>query len=221
MPDGTAPLSELRQIIAGHTLADEKATLDDLIALAALGDDDRTAIAAEAARLVRAVRGSTRPGMMESFLAEYGLTTKEGVALMCLAEALLRVPDRWTMDELIEDKVAPADWSRHLGHSSSPLVNASTWALMLTGRVVAEHGEDDLPGALHGMVKRLGEPVIRTAITSPTARRSRPSPCTAATTTSAPTRASRSSSRPCTRATSSGRSRMCWTTSPPAPARSR
>ncbi|MEQ8818393.1 MAG: bifunctional proline dehydrogenase/L-glutamate gamma-semialdehyde dehydrogenase PutA [Thalassobaculum sp.] len=154
----------LRPVIAGQTLADEKATLDALIALAGLGADDRAAIARDAARLVRAVRGNTRPGMMESFLAEYGLTTKEGVALMCLAEALLRVPDRWTMDELIEDKVAPADWSRHLGHSSSPLVNASTWALMLTGRVVGERDEDDLAGALHGMVKRLGEPVIRTAV---------------------------------------------------------
>lgn len=164
MRDGTDTLSDLRRVIAGHTLADEKTTLDGLIALAGLDSGDRDAISAEAARLVRAVRGGGRPGMMESFLAEYGLTTKEGVALMCLAEALLRVPDRWTMDELIEDKVAPADWSRHLGHSSSPLVNASTWALMLTGRVVGGHDDDDLAGALHGMVKRLGEPVIRTAV---------------------------------------------------------
>jgi len=164
MRDGTDTLSELRRTIAGQTLANEKATLDGLVGLAALGAEDRTAISADAARLVRAVRSGTKPGMMESFLAEYGLTTKEGVALMCLAEALLRVPDRWTMDELIEDKVAPADWSRHLGHSSSPLVNASTWALMLTGRVVGEPDEGDLAGALHGMVKRLGEPVIRTAV---------------------------------------------------------
>lgn len=164
MRDGTDSLTDLRQSIAGHVLADEKATLDGLVELAALGADERTAISADAARLVRAVRGNARPGMMESFLAEYGLTTKEGVALMCLAEALLRVPDRWTIDALIEDKVAPADWSRHLGHSSSPLVNASTWALMLTGRVISGHEEDDLPGALRGMVRRLGEPVIRTAV---------------------------------------------------------
>jgi RHH-type transcriptional regulator, proline utilization regulon repressor / proline dehydrogenase / delta 1-pyrroline-5-carboxylate dehydrogenase len=164
MRDDTDTLSELRRSIAAHTLADEKATLDGLIAIADLDTGVRTTISADAARLVRAVRGSTKPGIMESFLAEYGLSTKEGVALMCLAEALLRVPDRWTIDALIEDKVAPADWGRHLGHSSSPLVNASTWALMLTGRVVGGHEDEDLAGALHGMVKRLGEPVIRTAV---------------------------------------------------------
>jgi len=164
MRDGSDTLARLRQTIAGHVLADEKATLDGLVSLAALDGDARAGIAAEAARLVRAVRGGTKPGIMESFLAEYGLTTKEGVALMCLAEALLRVPDKSTIDALIEDKVAPADWSRHLGHSSSPLVNASTWALMLTGRVVGGGEEDDLAGALHGMVRRLGEPVIRTAV---------------------------------------------------------
>ena len=100
---------------------------------------------------------------MEVFLAEYGLSTDEGVALMCLAEALLRVPDADTIDALIEDKIAPSDWGQHLGHSSSSLVNASTWALMLTGRVL----QDDQPGPvghLRGAIKRLGEPVIRTAV---------------------------------------------------------
>jgi RHH-type proline utilization regulon transcriptional repressor/proline dehydrogenase/delta 1-pyrroline-5-carboxylate dehydrogenase len=77
---------------------------------------------------------------MEVFLAEYGLSTEEGVALMCLAEALLRVPDADTVDALIEDKIAPSDWGAHLGQSSSPLVNASTWALMLTGRVLRRRG---------------------------------------------------------------------------------
>ena len=79
---------------------------------------------------------------MEVFLAEYGLSTDEGVALMCLAEALLRVPDADTIDALIEDKIAPSDWGKHLGHSASSLVNASTWALMLTGRVL----DDEEPG---------------------------------------------------------------------------
>ena len=63
---------------------------------------------------------------MEVFLAEYGLSTEEGIALMCLAEALLRVPDAETIDALIEDKIAPSDWGKHMGHSASPLVNAST-----------------------------------------------------------------------------------------------
>ena len=102
------------------------------------------------------------PGLMEVFLAEYGLSTDEGVALMCLAEALLRVPDADTIDALIEDKIAPSDWGKHLGKSTSSLVNASTWALMLTGKVLDE--ERSPIGALRGAIKRLGEPVIRTAV---------------------------------------------------------
>ena len=101
--------------------------------------------------------------MMEVFLAEYGLSTDEGVSLMCLAEALLRVPDADTIDALIEDKIAPSDWQRHLGRSTSSLVNASTWALMLTGRVL-EPSQPGPIGHLRGAIKRLGEPVIRTAV---------------------------------------------------------
>ena len=100
---------------------------------------------------------------MEVFLSAYGLSTKEGVALMCLAEALLRVPDTETMDELIRDKIAPHDWSAHSGGSASIFVNASTWALMLTGRVLDE-GEGGIERTLRSMVRRLGEPVIRTAV---------------------------------------------------------
>jgi RHH-type transcriptional regulator, proline utilization regulon repressor / proline dehydrogenase / delta 1-pyrroline-5-carboxylate dehydrogenase len=100
--------------------------------------------------------------MMEAFLAEYGLSTEEGVGLMCLAEALLRVPDAETIDELIADKIEPSNWGAHLGHSSSSLVNAATWGLMLTGRVL-----DDRPGpaaSLRGLIRRMGEPVVRTAV---------------------------------------------------------
>ena len=110
MRDGTDTLPDIRRTIAARTLADEKATLDGLIALADLDAGLRTAISADAARLVRAVRGGSKPGMMESFLAEYGLSTKEGVALMCLAEALLRIPDDDTAEALIRDKIAAADW---------------------------------------------------------------------------------------------------------------
>ena len=117
-----------------------------------------------AAALVRDIRGKGRPGLMEVFLSEYGLSTNEGIALMCLAEALLRVPDRETIDELIEDKIAPSKWGEHLGRSSSSLVNASTWALMLTGRVLKEDQEPGLAAVLHGAIKRLGEPVIRSAV---------------------------------------------------------
>ncbi|MGI9389862.1 MAG: bifunctional proline dehydrogenase/L-glutamate gamma-semialdehyde dehydrogenase PutA [Boseongicola sp.] len=133
-----------------------------LVETAALSDRRRKDIVAHAAKLVADIRDSGRPGLMEIFLAEYGLSTDEGIALMCLAEALLRVPDPETIDALIEDKIAPSDWGRHLGQSSSSLVNASTWALLLTGRVLDETGLG-VTGALRGAIKRLGEPVIRAA----------------------------------------------------------
>ncbi|MEM5468938.1 bifunctional proline dehydrogenase/L-glutamate gamma-semialdehyde dehydrogenase PutA [Celeribacter marinus] len=141
----------------------EGEVLDALIAQAALCAPVRAAISARAAGLITRIRKESAPTLMEHFLAEYGLSTREGVALMCLAEAMLRVPDRETMDELIEDKIAPSDWSRHLGAASSPMVNASTWALMLTGRVLDDE-KPGLAGTLRGAIKRLGEPVIRTAV---------------------------------------------------------
>ena len=95
--------------------------------------------------------------MMELFLGEYGLSSEEGVALMCLAEALLRVPDAATMDALIEDKIAPSEWRKHLGESHSNLVNASTWALFLTGHVLDAPARG-VAGVLRGAIKRLGEP---------------------------------------------------------------
>ncbi len=157
------PLDAIRAEIRANILPDEAAALARLIALADLSDAERAAISARAADLVRAVRGSSDPRLMEVFLSAYGLSTKEGVALMCLAEALLRVPDAETMDDLIRDKIAPHDWSAHSGGSSSIFVNASTWALMLTGKVLDE-GEGGIEGTLRSMVRRLGEPVIRTAV---------------------------------------------------------
>src|SRR5690606_9661124 len=113
--------------------------------------------------LVRQVRASSSRHFMEEFLSEYGLSTTEGVALMCLAEALLRVPDTATVDDLIRDKIASHNWSAHSGESASIFVNASTWALMLTGRVL-EEGEAGIDRTLRVMVRRLGEPVIRRAV---------------------------------------------------------
>ena len=132
----------LRATIDTGTYAEPDAVLAALIETANLSEQDRKDITAMAAGLVHDIRGTTSPGLMEVFLAEYGLSTDEGVALMCLAEALLRVPDAETMDALIEDKIAPSDWGRHMGHSTSTMVNASTWALMLTGRVL----DDEQPG---------------------------------------------------------------------------
>ncbi len=146
------------------SLSDEATLVAQNLAAAALDAKARAAITARAAQLVTQIRSSAKPGLMEVFLAEYGLSTDEGIALMCLAEALLRVPDAPTMDALIEDKIAPADWGRHLGRSSSSLVNASTWALMLTGKVLDDR-EPGVVGHLRAAMKRLGEPVIRTAVT--------------------------------------------------------
>ena len=162
MSHSTADLDAIRAAMRADTLPDEAAVVRRLSAEAGLDVEARAAIAARAAALIRQVRGESTPGLMEVFLAEYGLSTKEGVALMCLAEALLRVPDAETIDALIEDKIAPSDWGKHLGQSSSSLVNASTWALMLTGKVLAE--PEGLAAVLRGAVKRLGEPVIRTAV---------------------------------------------------------
>ena len=156
-------LAALRKEIRSNYLPDEDAALERLVSTANLDSAEREAISKHAAGLVRAVRGSSDPRLMEVFLSAYGLSTKEGVALMCLAEALLRVPDTETMDELIRDKIAPQDWSAHSGSSASIFVNASTWALMLTGRVLDE-GEGGIERTLRAMVRRLGEPVIRTAV---------------------------------------------------------
>ncbi|MGM0537113.1 MAG: bifunctional proline dehydrogenase/L-glutamate gamma-semialdehyde dehydrogenase PutA [Pseudomonadota bacterium] len=156
-------VSELRARIREHYAADEATVLQGLVARITLSEDGRRQVADVGAGYVERVRKERSPSMMEAFLAEYGLSTAEGVGLMCLAEALLRVPDAETIDDLIHDKIEPSDWGAHLGKSSSSLVNASTWALMLTGKVL----EDDPKGparALRGLVRRMGEPVVRKAV---------------------------------------------------------
>ncbi|MBU0582441.1 MAG: bifunctional proline dehydrogenase/L-glutamate gamma-semialdehyde dehydrogenase PutA [Alphaproteobacteria bacterium] len=158
-------LSSLRADIRANYLPDEAETLGRLVSMAALDSGERKKISARAADLVRTVRNSSDSHLMEVFLSAYGLSTREGVALMCLAEALLRVPDNETIDELIRDKIAPQDWSAHSGESSSIFVNASTWALMLTGKVL-EDGDQGIEGTLRSMVRRLGEPVIRRAVSA-------------------------------------------------------
>ena len=127
-----------------------------------------TAVHAEAAAIAtRLIEGARRrrPSGLDAFLHAYGLETREGIALMCLAEALLRVPDSATADALIRDKLAGVDWSAHLGESSSTFVNAATFSLMLTGEVLAAHESrgEGLGDALRRAVSRLGEPVIRQA----------------------------------------------------------
>ena len=158
-----ADLQTLRTQIRAAHLADETTLLTDLQKEANLTDATKSAATTSATNLVTKIRTEGASGMMEVFMAEYGLSTDEGIALMCLAEALLRVPDSETVDALIEDKIAPSDWGSHLGKSSSSLVNASTWALMLTGKVLHDE-EPGIAATLKSAVRRLGEPVIRTAV---------------------------------------------------------
>ncbi len=157
----------LRRALREDSLADETAVVRRLTAEAKLDAAACDRIAARARQLVEAVRRSrVRQGGIDAFLHEYELSSKEGVVLMCLAEAMLRVPDAFTVDKLIADKLGTAEWQNHLGKSESLFVNASTWALMLTGRVVRlEEGDrSDLGGFLRRLVHRSGEPVIRTAV---------------------------------------------------------
>jgi RHH-type proline utilization regulon transcriptional repressor/proline dehydrogenase/delta 1-pyrroline-5-carboxylate dehydrogenase len=158
--------AELRAAIAAAYRADEASVVARLLAEVRHDDAQQARISVRARGLIEGVRAHAGGGGVEKFLQEYQLSTPEGIVLLCLAEALLRIPDADTADRLIRDKLGHGDWEAHLGKSQSLLVNASTWALMLTGRVVAL---DDLTGgALSEVVGRLiarsGEPVIRTAI---------------------------------------------------------
>ncbi len=154
----------LRQKIRSNYLASEALVMNQLVLEADLPERLRQNISSKAVALIKTIRKSSVPSMMENFLAEYGLSTREGIALMCLAEALLRVPDAYTIDELIEDKISHHNWGQHIGCSESPLVNASTWALLLTGKLMAGDDAGLMRFTLQGLVKRLGEPVVRTAV---------------------------------------------------------
>lgn len=163
MPPALPPRDE----VASYHLMDEVRLVGGLIERAVYTTDERRRIADTARRLVHAVRAARgQHGGIDAFVHEYGLTSEEGVILMCLAEALLRIPDADTADALIAEKIGGGQWDQHLGHSNSLFVNASTWGLMLTGRIVrlgAAKGSSPL-----SLVKRLvaqsGEPVIRQAL---------------------------------------------------------
>jgi hypothetical protein len=157
-------MADCRQTIRSHYLAEETTVIKALVANASISSDVRRRISARPAELVRDVRANSTPTMMEKFLAQYGLTTKEGVALMCLAEALLRVPDKSTIDALIEDKISSGKWGDHRGQSPSSLINSSTWALLITGKLLSPVDPQGLANTLRGMVKRMGEPVVRSAV---------------------------------------------------------
>jgi len=147
------------------------AFLDEGKAISLLLDDGRMPLplreaVSERAKRLLAVAAAAKPQGLEAFLQEYSLSSQEGIVLMCLAEALLRIPDDATRSRLIRDRVGRAEWARHQGRSESFLVNASTWALMLTGRMMP--AEAAVPADLSGLWSRLfarsGEAMVRRAV---------------------------------------------------------
>lgn len=160
-------LSTLQRAICTAYRVDEKQCLDELLIQADLPQDALTRIQDTARKLVIDVRKRRLgKGGLDAFLFEYDLSSEEGVALMCLAEALLRIPDNETIDKLIKDKITQPDWEQHLGKSKSTFVNAATWALMLTGKVISPHRATthNLSTVLQRLTRRSGEPVIREAV---------------------------------------------------------
>jgi RHH-type proline utilization regulon transcriptional repressor/proline dehydrogenase/delta 1-pyrroline-5-carboxylate dehydrogenase len=162
------PAAPLRAAISASCRIDESAAVARILDAAQIPTEMRDRIADRARALVIAVRRDRLgKGGIDAFLQEYALSSPEGVALLCLAEALLRVPDAETVDRLIRDKIGEANWESHLGRSESVFVNASTWALMLTGRLLHTTGaQHDLRSVLRRLVARSGEPVVRQAVTA-------------------------------------------------------
>ena len=158
----SAALIPIRTTINHAYLGNEGEAVDALLPLARLNAAEQLQTETQARQLITQVRTAERSlGGVGAMLKEYDLSSQEGVLLMCLAEALLRIPDAATADKLIQDKLSSAEWRSHLGNSSSLFVNASTWGLLLTGQIVKH---DDSPSLFSRMVSRSGEPLIRMAI---------------------------------------------------------
>ncbi|MDV6252881.1 bifunctional proline dehydrogenase/L-glutamate gamma-semialdehyde dehydrogenase PutA [Vibrio sp. EA2] len=161
------PLDELEAIISSLYMPDETKVLQELIPLATPSKSEKTEMEQQANQLIRAIRADkTSIQMIDALLLEYSLDTHEGILLMCLAEALMRIPDAETADALIRDKLAIADWKSHLKGNNSAFVNASTWGLMLTGKICnLEQVESTTPvKAISKLVNKLSEPMIRLAM---------------------------------------------------------
>ncbi|SDV48538.1 trifunctional transcriptional regulator/proline dehydrogenase/L-glutamate gamma-semialdehyde dehydrogenase [Chitinasiproducens palmae] len=161
---GVQPQSVLRAAITSAYRRPETECVPFLLGHAKLPDALVQPVDALARRLVEALRGKNKGGGVEGLIHEFSLSSQEGVALMCLAEALLRIPDRATRDALIRDKISKGDWRAHLGQAPSLFVNAATWGLMLTGRLVATNSEAGLSSALTRLIGRGGEPLIRKGV---------------------------------------------------------
>src|SRR6476469_649981 len=160
--------SPLRAAITAAYRRPEPEAVPPLVAAARLPAPAAAAAQALARRLAQTLRerksAAGREGLVQGLLQEYSLSSQEGVALMCLAEALLRIPDPATRDALIRDKISTGQWHEHLGRSPSLFVNAATWALLLTGKLVSTHSESSLSSALARLVGKGGEPLIRKSV---------------------------------------------------------
>ena len=161
---GVQPQSVLRARITGAYRAPEPECVPLLISGATLPAPRAEAARERARGLVAALRAKGQKGPVEGLIHEYALSSQEGVALMCLAEALLRIPDRATRDALIRDKIGHGDWHAHVGQSPSLFVNAATWGLVLTGKLTSTSSETGLSGALTRLIGRGGEPLIRKGV---------------------------------------------------------
>ena len=157
--------NELFSRISPLYSVDEERWLTDLLPLAKPTDAEREGAATQTCQLVEHVRNDGKAvKMVDSLLLEYSLDTQEGILLMSLAEALIRVPDNYTADALIHDKMSVADWKKHIKNDNGFMVNASTWGMMMTGRVVSIDRDTTAAGFLDRMTKKMGEPVIRSAM---------------------------------------------------------
>jgi RHH-type proline utilization regulon transcriptional repressor/proline dehydrogenase/delta 1-pyrroline-5-carboxylate dehydrogenase len=156
--------SALRAAITAAYRAPEPECVPALIEQARLSAPVADAAQSLARRLVRALRASGSRGGVEALIQEFSLSSQEGVALMCLAEALLRIPDTATRDALIRDKIGGGDWAAHASNAPSLFVNAATWGLMITGKLVATSSEASMASALTRLIAKGGEPLIRKGI---------------------------------------------------------
>ena len=158
------PQDDLRRAITAAYRRSEVECLAPLLDAATLPDAIRRDATATATALVTALRAKHKGTGVEGLVQEYALSSQEGVALMCLAEALLRIPDTATRDALIRDKIAGGDWRAHVGDGRSLFVNAATWGLVVTGKLTGSVNDSGLGAALTRLIARAGEPVIRRGV---------------------------------------------------------
>jgi RHH-type transcriptional regulator, proline utilization regulon repressor / proline dehydrogenase / delta 1-pyrroline-5-carboxylate dehydrogenase len=154
----------LRAAIDARYRIPETECLPALLNAATLPAPIKARAHALARRLVESLRARPAAGLVQGLMHEYALSSQEGVALMCLAEALLRIPDSATRDALIADKIGGGEWRAHIGQSPSPFVNAATWGLLVTGRLVGTFDETGLGSALTKLIARGGAPIIRASV---------------------------------------------------------